>query len=50
MEEYREEAWHEIVERCQDAGVDAFELRLSCPHGLPERKMGSAMGEDPAMV
>ncbi len=50
MEEYREEAWHEIVERCQDAGVDAFELNLSCPHGLPERKMGSAMGEDPAMV
>lgn len=50
MEEYRKEAWHEIVERCQDAGVDAFELNFSCPHGLPERKMGSAMGEDPEIL
>lgn len=50
MEEYRQEAWAEIIERCQDAGVDAFELNLSCPHGLPERKMGSAMGENPEMV
>ena len=50
MEEYRRDAWVEIIERCQEAGVDAFELNLSCPHGLPERKMGSAMGEDPAIV
>jgi dihydropyrimidine dehydrogenase (NADP+)/dihydropyrimidine dehydrogenase (NAD+) subunit PreA len=46
MEEYRKDAWIEIVERCQDAGVDAFELNFSCPHGLPERKMGAAMGQD----
>ncbi len=46
MEEYRKDAWIEIVERCQAAGVDAFELNFSCPHGLPERKMGSAMGQD----
>jgi dihydroorotate dehydrogenase subfamily 1 len=50
MEEYRKDAWVEIIERCQDAGVDAFELNLSCPHGLPERKMGSAMGENPELV
>jgi dihydroorotate dehydrogenase subfamily 1 len=50
MEEYRREAWHEIVQRTQETGVDGFELNLSCPHGLPERKMGSAMGEDPALV
>ncbi|NOY30498.1 MAG: NAD-dependent dihydropyrimidine dehydrogenase subunit PreA [Planctomycetes bacterium] len=50
MEEYRKEAWVEIVERCQDLGVDAFELNFSCPHGLPERKMGSAMGEDPEIL
>lgn len=46
MEEYRKDAWIEIVERCQDAGVSAFELNFSCPHGLPERKMGAAMGQD----
>jgi dihydroorotate dehydrogenase subfamily 1 len=46
MEEYRQDAWIEIVERCQDVGVDAFECNFSCPHGLPERRMGSAMGEN----
>ncbi len=46
MEEYRKDAWIEIVERTQAAGVDAFELNFSCPHGLPERKMGAAMGQD----
>jgi len=46
MEEYRQEAWAEIIERCEQAGVDAFECNFSCPHGLPERKMGSAMGEN----
>ena len=50
MEEYRQEAWVELVERCQDAGVDAFELNFSCPHGLPERKMGAAMGQDPDVL
>ncbi len=50
MEEYRQDAWVEIVERCQETGVDAFELNFSCPHGLPERKMGSAMGEDPEIL
>jgi dihydroorotate dehydrogenase subfamily 1 len=49
MEEYRRDAWHEIVKRVQETGVDAFELNLSCPHGLPERKMGMAMGEDPSI-
>jgi dihydroorotate dehydrogenase subfamily 1 len=50
MEEGRREAWHEIVERVQQTGVDLLELNLSCPHGLPERRMGMAMGEDPARV
>lgn len=50
MEEFRQDAWEEIVARCQDAGVDGFELNFSCPHGLPERKMGSAMGQDPEIL
>ncbi len=50
MEEYSKDAWIEIVERCQDAGVDAFELNFSCPHGLPERRMGAAMGQDPELL
>jgi dihydroorotate dehydrogenase subfamily 1 len=50
MEEYNRDAWHEIVQRCQEAGVDALELNMSCPHGLPERKMGAAMGENPDIL
>ncbi len=50
MEEYNKDAWIEIVQRCQDAGVDAFELNFSCPHGLPERKMGAAMGQCPEIL
>ncbi len=50
MEEYSKDAWCEIVERVQETGVDGFELNFSCPHGLPERKMGMAMGENPDIV
>lgn len=50
MEEYKKDAWIEIVERCQACGVDGFELNFSCPHGLPERKMGAAMGENPDIL
>ncbi|MDB6149649.1 MAG: dihydropyrimidine dehydrogenase [Chthoniobacter sp.] len=50
MEEFNKDAWVEIVERCQDAGVDAFECNFSCPHGLPERKMGAAMGQEPDIL
>jgi dihydroorotate dehydrogenase subfamily 1 len=50
MEEYHRDAWHEIVTRVQETGVDALELNMSCPHGLPERNMGSAMGENPRIL
>lgn len=50
MEEYNRDAWHEIIGRCEAAGVDGFELNMSCPHGLPERKMGAAMGENPEIL
>ena len=50
MEEYNKDAWIEIVQRCEASGVNAFELNFSCPHGLPERKMGAAMGQDPDIL
>jgi len=50
MEEFNKNAWQEIIGRCEDAGVDAFELNFSCPHGLPERKMGAAMGQSPEIL
>ncbi|MDQ6912617.1 MAG: NAD-dependent dihydropyrimidine dehydrogenase subunit PreA, partial [Verrucomicrobiota bacterium] len=50
MEEYNKDAWFEIVQKCEEAGVDAFECNFSCPHGLPERKMGAAMGQVPEIL
>ena len=50
MEEYTKESWQRIVREVQETGVDGFEMNLSCPHGLPERKMGMAMGENPDIV
>jgi dihydroorotate dehydrogenase subfamily 1 len=50
MEEFDRSAWQTIVKEVQATGVDGFELNLSCPHGLPERRMGMAMGENPDLV
>ena len=32
------DAWEEIIGRCEEIKVDAFEINFSCPHGLPERR------------
>ncbi|GLI69152.1 hypothetical protein VaNZ11_013709 [Volvox africanus] len=50
MEEYNKNAWEEIIGRCEEINVDAFEINFSCPHGLPERRMGMAMGQDPEVL
>ena len=50
MEEYSKTAWQELTERIAATGVDGFELNFSCPHGMPERKMGAAMGMNPDIV
>lgn len=50
MEEYNKAAWHELVERVEETGVDAIEINFSCPHGMPERKMGAAVGRDCALL
>ena len=50
MEEFDKGAWEELIERCEESGVDAFEVNFSCPHGMPERKMGMAMGQDPEIL
>ena len=38
--------WQEIARRVQGAGADMIECSFSCPHGMPERGMGSAVGQD----
>jgi dihydropyrimidine dehydrogenase (NAD+) subunit PreA len=47
MVESKREAWHDIVQRAEDAGADGLELNFGCPHGMSERGMGSAVGQVP---
>ena len=44
------ERWHEFVKRSADAGADGIELNFGCPHGMCERGMGSAVGQQPAVT
>lgn len=48
MVETREE-WKEIIKRAEDAGADGLELNFGCPHGMCERGMGSAVGQEPSV-
>ncbi|MFH1689359.1 MAG: NAD-dependent dihydropyrimidine dehydrogenase subunit PreA [Candidatus Eisenbacteria bacterium] len=41
-----EAEWTEIAKRVEDSGADMIECSFSCPHGMPERGMGSAVGQD----
>jgi dihydropyrimidine dehydrogenase (NAD+) subunit PreA len=47
MVESKPEAWADIVRRIEDTGADGIELNYGCPHGMSERGMGSAVGQDP---
>ncbi|XP_047970947.1 dihydropyrimidine dehydrogenase (NADP(+)), chloroplastic-like [Salvia hispanica] len=50
MEEYNKAAWEELIDRVEQTGIDAFEINFSCPHGMPERRMGAAVGQDCALL
>jgi dihydropyrimidine dehydrogenase (NAD+) subunit PreA len=41
------EAWHKIVREIEEAGADGIEMNFGCPHGMPERGMGAAVGQVP---
>src|SRR3954454_5960358 len=41
--------WQELAVACQDAGADAFELNLSCPH-MDRKDMGSNIGKDQGLI
>ena len=36
--------WQKLVTTLNDAPIDAFELNFSCPHGMPEKGIGMAIG------
>lgn len=43
-------AWEDILKRCEDTGCDGVELNFGCPHGMCERGMGSAVGQEPKVL
>ncbi|MCA8829247.1 NAD-dependent dihydropyrimidine dehydrogenase subunit PreA [Hymenobacter pini] len=42
--------WHDIVRDAENAGSDGIELNFGCPHGMCERGMGSAVGQEPEVL
>lgn len=47
---FNEDDWTELAKKAEASGADALELNLSCPHGMGERGMGLACGQDPVLV
>jgi dihydroorotate dehydrogenase len=41
--------WQSLATACQDAGADALELNLSCPH-MDRKDMGSNIGKDEGLI
>ena len=41
--------WQDLAKACQDEGVDALELNLSCPH-MDRKDMGSNIGKDQQQI
>ncbi len=42
--------WQDLAVRVENAGCDAIELNVSCPHGMPEAGVGAAIGQNADMV
>jgi dihydropyrimidine dehydrogenase (NAD+) subunit PreA len=45
-----EQEWKENIERSIENGAKGLELNFGCPHGMCERGMGSAVGQEPAVL
>ena len=42
--------WQDIIRAVEDTGADGLELNFGCPHGMCERGMGSAVGQEPKVL
>ena len=47
---YNKADWVELAQMTEKSGCDALELNLSCPHGMGEKGMGLACGQNEEMV
>lgn len=46
----KKEDWQELVGKLEEAGADMIECSFSCPHGMPEKGMGSTIGQNPELT
>ncbi len=46
MAPVKKEEWQKLVKTFNKSPCDAFELNFSCPHGMPEKGIGMAIGTD----
>lgn len=44
MAPVKKEEWQNLVKTFNNTEIDAFELNFSCPHGMPEKGIGMAIG------
>ncbi len=47
MADNDKKSWHELIKKVEDTGAHGLELNFGCPHGMTERGMGAAVGQDP---
>ena len=50
MADNNRESWHELIKKVEDTGAHGLELNFGCPHGMTERGMGAAVGQDPEIA
>ena len=50
MADNTKEKWHELIAQVEDTGAHGLELNIGCPHGMTERGMGAAVGQDPEIA
>lgn len=50
MADNNRQAWHELIKKVEDTGAHGLELNFGCPHGMTERGMGAAVGQDPEIA
>src|SRR6201995_3148254 len=50
MADNDKQSWHDLIKRVEDTGAHGLELNFGCPHGMTERGMGAAVGQDPEIA
>lgn len=50
MADNDKQSWHELIKKTEDTGAHGIELNFGCPHGMTERGMGAAVGQDPEIA